>query len=673
MPDTAHLSFTTRFLPLRRRSLAQHLARGTPPATPLEQAGLLAASLCRTQPQSVGQLERLLHDACALFAAGEGSAVAAQLAGKGGAGQPDLDAWLQDLAAHGVLLAPDEVVDAFIVQSPAAYPGADFQAACLTTLAEHTIRYPATAAPDDEDEQADPEADEEDRQAAVPAIERNGLYTSEQARVLRAIAANPDELIDLEAYAGTGKSHLVLALMDARPGRYTYIAPSRGQVEAFRPRMPSEAATRLLTQIELANLMVQQAARSGRSKGFVPTFRLSTVPLWEIARRIGVQGIGQRVPEQVLMTALDGINRWCASSAAQVQAVHFDRSLPWAMLDAAPYVAAAEHVWRCMFDPAVQKGGCLSLNTGHLGKWLWLQGVAPPVELGMLLVDEAHELSPAWKDVLARHAPGVVSLGDPHQRLVGRASRWSSSKMLEMSQSVRQGSQVDGLVNQSLALDDLGGTSERFMGASDRATGVRRYTAWSQVPVHGARIYGSLWRLLQEAHQLMEQGARVHVHPASARVLHKEAQAPIEAWRSVGRGESSHRWERFVEACEERGLTDIPVLFSTGFDSAALERLLATLVPEQDATVVLCLAQHAKNLQFDRVSMSACCFVTGYDTRQQHSPVRAAYLALTRGSQQLWLPDDAMEQLQLSAQRHAQSKETQRMERRRAAGHVKPR
>ena len=666
MPEAALSPHTTHFLPLRRRTLAQHVGRGTPPATPLEQAGLLAARLCRAHAYPGAQLERLLHDACALFAADDGGAAAAQLSGTGGEGQPALDAWLAELALQGVLLGPDEVVERFVAASPGAYPGADFQAACQVTLAEHTIRYPATAAPDDEDEQADPEA----RPAAIPAVERNGLYTSEQARVLRAIAANPDELIDLEAYAGTGKSHLVLALMDARPGRYTYIAPSRGQVEAFRPRMPSEAATRLLTQIELANLMVQQAARSGRSKGFVPTYRLSTVPLWEIARRIGMQGIGQRVPEQVLVTALEGINRWCASSATQLQAVHFDRSLPWAMLDAAPYVAAAEHVWRCMFDPAVQKGGCLSLNTGHLGKWLWLQGVAPPVELGMLLVDEAHELSPAWKDVLARHAPGVVSLGDPHQRLVGRASRWSASKVLEMSQSVRQGSQVDALVNQSLALDDLGTSSERFAGASDRATGVRRYAAWSQVPVQGARLYGSLWRLLQEAHQLLEQGARVHVHPSSLRLVQKEAQGPIDAWRSVRRGESSRRWDAFVDACEQRGQGDIPSLFSGGLDSGGLEQLLAALVPAQDAGIMLCMAQHAKNLQFDRVAMSPCCFITGYETRQAHSPVRAAYLALTRGSHQLWLPGDAMEHLQLSAQRHADTLETQRMEKRRAAGLV---
>ena len=666
MPDTARPSPAAHFLPLRRASLARHLARGEAPATPLEQAGLLAATLCRTRAQPPAQLDRLLHDACALFAADAGNA--ARLTTAGGAGQADLDAWVADLAMHGVLLAPEEAVETFLAVDPTQYPGEPFQAACLTTVTEHVIRFPAhDSGMDQPDEES---AAGQVLQSETRAVERTGLFTSEQARVLRAIAANPDELIDLEGYAGTGKGHLVLALLDARPGRYTYVAPSRGQVEAFRPRVPANAATRLLTQIEFANAIVQHAARTGQLVGFAPTYRQSTLALRDIVARIGLRGIGQRTPEQVLMTAFDGINRWCASAAPSLQPRHFQRSLPWAMVDAAPYVAAAEHVWRCMFDPVVQKAGCLSLNVGHIGKWLWLRGIDLPVALGMILVDEAHDLSPAWKQLLSRHAPGVVSLGDPHQRLIGRASRWSSAKVLEMHQSVRQGSQVDALVNQSLALDEAAGATERFSGAHDRATGVRQYTAWTQVPARGMRLYGSVWRLLREATQLVARGAQVHVHPASLRVLQKDAQGPIDAWRSVREGGPTRRWEAFVAACGQRGQPEIPAMFSDGFDAAALERLFARLVPLETSTVMLCLAQHAKNLQADTVAMSECCFSTGQDARLLHNPVRAAYLALTRARHQLWVPGDATAQLQDSAQRHAQARGDDRAKRMRAMGHL---
>jgi len=183
----------------------------------------------------------------------------------------------------------------------------------------------------------------------------------------------------------------------------------------------------------------------------------------------------------------------------------------------------------------------------------------------MVLVDEAHDLSPAWKQLLATHAPGVVSLGDPHQRLSGRVQRWSSAKTLEMHQSVRQGRQVDALVNQSLALDDLGEPAP-FVGASDRATGLRRYDDWSAVPSSGARLYGSLWRMLLEANELVARGARVHLHPASRQALLKEVDGPIDAWRSAAAGGPGQRWESFVQVCAKRGQADIPALFAAGFD-----------------------------------------------------------------------------------------------------------
>lgn len=657
---------STTFLPLQRKALARFIAHGTPPQTALEQAGLMAAQLCRARTHAPAEIERLLHDACALFAA-DPSAALAQLAGQGGQGAAERDAWLADLAAHGVLLAPDDIVQVFLASSAEAYPGLALQAACQHTLAEHHIRFPAAFASDDED---DPATRDERTADEARALQRSGLYTSEQAQVLRAIAANPDELIELDAYAGTGKSHLVLELMEARPGRYCYVAPSRGQVDAFRARLPAGSGTRLLTQIEFANALARHAARSGLTAGFVASYRQSTLSLADIASRIGVRGIGQRTPEQVLLVAFEAINRWCAAATPTLEPWHFDRAVSWAMLDAAPYLAAAEHVWRCMFDPAVQQGGCLSLSVGHIGKWLALRGVTPPLELGMILVDEAHDLSPAWKRLLAGHAPGVVGLGDPHQRLSGRAARWASAKTLDMHRSVRQGSQVDTLVNQSLALDrdPVDRDTLPFEGASDRATGVREYRSWSDVPRRGLRIHGSLWRLLQDAVDLQAQGAQVHVHPASLRQLQKEAPVPIDAWRSVRDGGVTHRWEVFVEACRQRGLGDVPDLFAGGFDAMAMARLVAALVPAQESSIVLCLAQHAKNLQFEVVTMSACCFNSGHDGRLPYSPVRAAYLAMTRASRQLWVPGEAMAQLQDSAQRHAHAREAQQTRRRQAMG-----
>ena len=128
MSELQHPVPTTIFLPLQRKSLARYIAHGTPPQTAVEQAGLMAAQLCRTRLHPAAEIERLLHDACALFAGNEGAA--AELAGPGGGGQPELDARLTALAAHGVLLAPAQILQDVIAQSPLEYPGLALQQAC---------------------------------------------------------------------------------------------------------------------------------------------------------------------------------------------------------------------------------------------------------------------------------------------------------------------------------------------------------------------------------------------------------------------------------------------------------------------------------------------------------------------------------------------------------------
>lgn len=661
MSELQHPVLTTTFLPLQRKSLARFIAHGTPPQTVLEQAGLMAAQLCRARLHTPAEIERLLHEACALFASHDGAA--AQLAGAGGGGQPELDAWLAALAAHGVLLAPAEILQDFIVQSPSGYPGLALQQACQETLAEHEIRFPAVFASDDEDDDQDEAVASDAR-----AVEHHGLYTSEQARVLRAIAANPDELIDLDGYAGTGKGHLVLALMDARPGRYTYIAPSRGQVEAFRARVPASTAVRLLTQIEFANRVAQHAARSGQTGGFIASYRRSTRTPREIAGRIGLQGIGGRSPEQVLLTAFEAINRWCASSAPRMAFQHFDRSVPAAMLDVTPYLAAAEHVWRSMFDAELQRGTLLSLSPAHIGKWLALRGVTPPQDMGMLLVDEAHDLSPSWKQLLAGHAPGVVSLGDPHQCLSGTVPRWAASKVLEMHQSVRQGNQVDGLVNQALALDGLGQDSGPFVGAADRATGVLHYRDWSQVPGKGLRIHGTVADLALDAAQLHAHGLRPYLHPASLRALRSALQGTLDAWRRRDSG-SNQMQERFLSTQAGEGQGALQALFASAERVQSLLQALDDQDTPADGRVVLCLAEHAKNLQFDVVSLSPGCFSPGQGARIWHNPVRAVYLALTRARRQLHVPADGMEQLQHTAALQEQARQARRRERQQASGY----
>ncbi|MCF7749711.1 hypothetical protein KQ945_03050 [Bacillus subtilis subsp. subtilis] len=629
------------FLPLTQAALAAFLDTARIPATALERAGLFAAALCQGRAHHSAALTRLIEQACTLFAARPDDATA-QFHALGGGLPTGVNDWLDALAAQGVVLGPDAVVVQFCQLSPAQYPADPFQAACRTTLEPHTIRFYTDAA----DDRAPDSATDPALQA--PAfVERSGDYTAEQARALRAIVANDDEHIDLDAYAGAGKTHLILQLLDSATRRYTYIAPRPGQVQAFRRRLSGALPVEILSQISFANQIAGHAFRQGiLGTAFRPTFQISKASFGDIAHRIGLQPIGNHAPTRVLRVAFDGIAAWCRSPAQRLEPGHFVRALPWAMIDAAPFIAAAEHVWRCMFDPALQKTPLLSLNVDHIGKWLALHRARIPATWGTLLVDEGHDMSPAWKGLLSGYEGSVISLGDPNQRLVGRAPRFATGMTLEIAQSVRQGRRVEQLVNDTVALDATGFFEGPFEGSGDQPTLLSTYTAWDQVPGSGARVYGNAWRLLEEAQRLAAASVPFGIHPDSLTHLGREVNRGEEAYREMtSHGGSSQRWEALLAECSEQDMTQIPRMFMRGYNRDRFIELGQRLADFHDAPLQLLLVEHAKNTEFSRVAMSMCCFRTSFGRGYAHNPVRAAYTAMTRGTQQVWLPANALDEL----------------------------
>lgn len=632
-------------LPLSQEAVASYLEDGSIPASALERAGLFAAALCLRSRQPEGALSTMLEQACALFAAQPG-AVPAQLAGLRAGLPSTLQAWQQALAAQDRVLAPASALELHTAAD--VFDAVAFQQAFDTTLTPHTVRFYTEAAYQETSETI------ASGEHAPIYIERDHDYTDDQARALRAIVANDDEHIDLDAYAGAGKTHLVLQLLAGATRHFTYLAPRPSQVQAFRERLGTQASVALLSQIAFANQVAADAHRRGvLSTDFAPGYQVSRLSFAEIVGRIGLQPIGRTPATRVLRIAFDGIASWCRSTSAQLEARHFLRAVPYAMLDASPFITAAEHVWRCMFNPTLQKGGLLSLTPDHIGKWLAQHDARIPARWGTLLIDEAHDLSPAWKQLLSGYEGAVISLGDPNQRLIGRAPRFATGMALEINQSVRQGRYVEQLVNDTLALDATGVYQQPFSGASAHATVAATYTRWDEVPTEGTQVYGSTWRLLEEAQRLSAAGAAFGIHPESLRQLAREVDRAADAYRELTtHGGGSRRWEDLLAEWDEQQLPQVPRLFMRGYNRAHFDALCERLQPHMQAPLLLMLVEHSKNTEFAQVAMAPCCFRTGFARRYAHNPVRAAYTAMTRGSRQLWLPEGALEDLQQSVARY---------------------
>ena len=90
-----------------------------------------------------------------------------------------------------------------------------------------------------------------------------------------------------------------------------------------------------------------------------------------------------------------------------------------------------------------------------------------------------------------------------------------------------------------------------------------------------------------------------------------------------------------LAALADDGQGALVELLASNEQVLALLQVLDAQEAASDGGVVLCLAEHAKNLQFDVVALSPSCFTAGQGSRIWHNPVRAAYLAMTRARRQL--------------------------------------
>lgn len=638
---------TPFFLPLRRQTLAALIDDGALPTAPAELSALFVVTLCRAAPLSVPQVERALMDVQALMQVDP--AIGADRVREAWAALPrlPLEDVVDQLAAQRLVLAP--APPGILPDRPIEAYDSAFQVQCQTPIAEMEFGvHPIDELPgdiDDDERESDPDAEPFD--AAAYRLTFRG--TRAQASVAQTVSVLPDEHIDVDAYAGTGKTHLVMALAGRAPRAFTYVAPYAAHLHGARQAATAHGVVGLRTRT-LYEIALQAAQPLAAARG-IRTLKLGagTASPAERAARAGIAAIGPHSPEQVLRLAERALNTWAESDAPEPSAAHLRRALP-ALSDAAraPYVAAAAALWKAMWQPR-QRDRAFGLRLSHLAKWLTQSGAVIPADNGTLLVDEAHDLMPAWRQLLDSYAGGCVFLGDPYQRLTGRVPRNGRNKLMVMSQSFRMGLNGERAIQQTLERAPNQRLFDPFTGARDHITRVRHWRGRDQALGDGLRVYANEWALLEDAQRLKTEGGRFRLLPASERAL-KELVADATTlfnqrspgWMGLAGG---HRtWEDLAAALVREGREKVVRMFDRGFNVTRFEETLAGQAPVEQARIFLGLVPHVKNLEFSAVALNDCCF-TPAQLRHGHVPAHAAYLAMSRVRDELWLPGDAFDRL----------------------------
>jgi hypothetical protein len=628
------------FVPVRRNTVAAFLERGETPEGPAELAALYVLALVRKTPSMVrNQVERALFETQDLMLDDPSKGAVVVQAIWASMAPIAIDDLEDALAERHLIFAPSSRSP--FPDEPIERYDSSFQDECRVPL--QSIELDVLPMGSDEDDDG---YDEYERPSA-PAVTLTG--TREQTLAANTIIAMLDEHIELDAYAGTGKTHLIMALASQAPGFFTYVTPYRSHMHGGMAAADAWRVSGLRTRtlFELA----QEAARHRVAALGLRPLKLGDgeVPPDERAARAGIKSIGPHSAAQVLGLAERAINVWSESDSLHVQVQHFRRLLP-GMPEASlpPYIAAADALWQAMWRPN-QKTRAFNLRLSHIAKWLALSGIDLPPGLGTLLVDEAHDLMPSWRQLLDRYPEGCVFLGDPYQRLTGRVVRHQRNKMLAMNRSFRMGMNGEGAIQKTLAGAPEQRAFDPFLGSRDHITRVRHWRGRGRALQDGLRVYVNEWSLLEDAQRLKLEGARFRLLPASARKLGELVTGAValinqrEAdWQRHAGGFRS--WEDFAAALERDGREQVIRLFERGYNTARFQEMLAAQAPEGEQRITLGLVAHVKNLQSSAVALNECCF-TEAQLRHGYVPAHAAYLAMSRVRDELWLPGDAFDRL----------------------------
>lgn len=644
---------STYYLPVTQKTAEDFLTQGTVPDLLIERIGLFVMFMA-SRPRNVlrANISRALAELHEKFLNSPGDVVEACLQELRDevAQQTAIDI-LTALLDRGIRFASEEQM------ACRAWCGANgryteaFQSHCRDTLMD----YEVTIGSEDEDE--DPESDNwgDDEMPSNHSRRRMMLRgPRDQVRAATAIAAASDEHFTMTAYAGTGKTHLLLALA-GNGGHYTHLAPTAAHGQAFLRRAGTAGRMRSVTLFKLATDMANALVRS-RSTRWINPPRVGD-STWSIGRQVeslGVPSIAGEPAAIALSKIHRIINAWCFSADDEITTEHVRKVSPAGLLeDGAAYVAWAQKVWGLMSGslPAKQERA-FDFKLYHLVKWLDVSGAEIP-PMGTLFLDEAHDLPAPWYSLLRRYPQGWVAMGDPYQCLAGRVPQAPQSKALTMVQSVRTGEQATPLFQSVIDRHSDRLVDDAIVGSRDHVTRPRTYAPNDELPQTGLRVYGSVWKMLEDALRLKGGSARFRFVQASEKVLIKAARDAILLRCSGDRPVSYDlrqfkHWDELSHYLESNGHPNVVRLFDRGFREDNLDELTNSQSEDGRPSLTLGLLEHCKNLEFSVVAMSNCCFAPSTNVRskdEKDKRIKAIYVAMTRVQDELWWPGDALDRL----------------------------
>lgn len=491
-------------------------------------------------------------------------------------------------------------------------------------------------------------------QQMVTPRHRERWLSPAQDKLVRTFRANLDEDLHVQGYAGIGKSHLLVALMEhLRPERTLLLARTPAKLETLRERMAGGRDRKVgLTFQALAQTLLYGPRPKHTS---TPSRILSKQAL---SHELNILGFRRHDAQATLDVCLKVLELFCRSrdrSLSSKHLPHFKHAL--SSLDARVLLEYSSRLWGYLEANLVWGS-----QTGFEGllmiKRASLAGCMVDARYMHVLIDESQDIPPSLMQILERGRQVLITLGDEYQKTRGvLLKRKREVRQSEISYSVRSGRNVERLVNPLISLH-----SEKskvpFEGARNADVGIQLYPQGFVPPEGCVVLTASRWDMMKWA---------IHLRDANCAFsfLGKEAQDDLKHFMGTAielfkpdfySAEHSEKgphpdfsdmtdWQQVRDAnqCDESFLW-VDTKLEQGFNVADLTRL-NRMDGRSGKRCMLLMAEEAGGMEFNQVLLTPELLtnVRFQDAYEFDERICAVYIAISRAKLQLYIPYDVVE------------------------------
>jgi hypothetical protein len=475
--------------------------------------------------------------------------------------------------------------------------------------------------------------------------------SQEEERIINIILSERDEPLDVQGYAGSGKTWIISRLIEVLDKEKTaFLAETWNQISALKLRIPGASG---YTFAGIAKLLFEsgllKTVRSIKGR-YGSQYLVSNL---QLAKNLQCYEIGNHDRETVAKYAQDIVRYFCYTTDAEITLEHvrkvFRSQTP---LHHEMLLHVAMNLWELICIP--RERIFLPIRNYHLVKAFSLTRMGIPNSYTHIIVDETHNLSAPIIQILQQSPQPVFTFGDYYQALEGLKIPYNISATLRkrvLSHSVRAGSNIEELYNKILSKHPIKPEVE-FLGNRTKATKLISYKKFEVPDRYCAILAKSLWSMFWVAQKLHSQAAQYHIIKSAMDDLDRLVDNAISFYKTGNKPRhynfaDASSWENFIQKNKEQepALPWVDRLIRGGFERQHLDAIFQASMPrpQNDAypknVYIIGRVWDCRNSEFDRVLLLDDV-VGRTDFTNNHSKVIShIYTGISRAKHELYIPE----------------------------------